>query len=190
MSHLVAAGVGDDDAGLLSILGYVFAMVTGGNDTTTGALGGAVQLLAERPDQRALLVADPTLVKDAVEEFLRLTSPVQGLARTTTRDVELHDVTIPAGRKVLLCYGAANRDPRKYGADAERLDVRRTPDADPDLQPGQPPLHRQRGRADDGPGGARGAARPHPVVHRRPRRRHLGAGPLRPPPAHRPPGRP
>ena len=127
VSHLVAAGVGDDDAGLLSILGYVFAMVTGGNDTTTGALGGAVQLLAERPDQRALLVADPTLVKDAVEEFLRLTSPVQGLARTTTRDVELHDVTIPAGRKVLLGYGAANRDPRRYGADADRLDVRRHP---------------------------------------------------------------
>ena len=127
VSQLVAAGVGDDDAGLLSILGYVFAMVTGGNDTTTGALGGAVRMLADRPDQRALLVADPFLVKDAVEEFLRLTSPVQGLARTTTQDVELHDVTIPAGRKVLLCYAAANRDPRKYGADAERLDVRRRP---------------------------------------------------------------
>ena len=127
VSHLVAAGVGDDDSGLLSILGYVFAMVTGGNDTTTGALGGAVQLLAAHPDQRALLVAEPSLVKGAVEEFLRLTSPVQGLARTTTRDVELHGVTIPAGRKVLLCYGAANRDPRKYGADADQLDVRRNP---------------------------------------------------------------
>jgi cytochrome P450 len=127
VSHLVAAGVGDDDAGLLSILGYVFAMVTGGNDTTTGALGGAVQLLAARPDQRALLVADPGLLGSAVEEFLRLTSPVQGLARTVTRDVELHGVTVPAGRKVLLCYAAANRDPRKYGADAERLDVRRHP---------------------------------------------------------------
>src|SRR3954451_18184953 len=57
VSHLVAAGVGDDDRGLLSILAYVFTMVTGGNDTTTGALGGAVQLLAERPDQRAVLVA-------------------------------------------------------------------------------------------------------------------------------------
>ena len=123
----VAAGVGDDDAGLLGILGYVFAMVTGGNDTTTGALGGAVQLLSEHPRQRADLVADPQLVADAVEEFLRLTSPVQGLARTTTRDVVLHGVTIPAGRKVLLCYAAANRDPRKYGADAERLDVCRRP---------------------------------------------------------------
>ena len=124
-------------------------MVTGGNDTTTGALGGAVQLLAAHPDQRALLVADPSLVKDAVEEFLRLTSPVQALARTTTRDVELHGVRIPAGRKVLLCYGAANRDPRRYGADADELDVAPEPDPDPHLRPGQPPLHRQRRRPDE-----------------------------------------
>lgn len=127
VSHLVAAGVGDDEPGLLSILAYVFTMVTGGNDTTTGALGGAVQLLARNPEQRAQLVADPSLVKGAVDEFLRLTSPVQGLARTTTRDVELHGVLIPQGRKVLLCYAAANRDPRRYGEDAEQLDIRRRP---------------------------------------------------------------
>jgi cytochrome P450 len=131
ISHLVAAGVGDDDAGLLSILAYVFTMVTGGNDTTTGLLGGAVQLLAERPDQRMVLVRDPALVRDAVAELLRLTSPVQGLARTTTRDVEIETdtapVTIPEGRKVLLLYAAANRDPRRYGPDADELDVRRNP---------------------------------------------------------------
>lgn len=127
VSHLVAAGVGDDDRGLLSILAYVFTMVTGGNDTTTGNLGTAVQLLAAHPDQRAALAADPSLVKDAGEELLRLTSPVQALARTTTRDVELHGVTIPAGRKVLLCYGAANRDPRRYGDDADELDIHRRP---------------------------------------------------------------
>lgn len=131
ISHLVAAGVGDAEsdaeAGLVSILGYVFAMVTGGNDTTTGALGGAVQLLAAHPDQRAALAADPALTKPAVEEFLRLTSPVQGLARTTTRDVELHGTRIPSGRKVLLLYGAANRDPRRYGPDADDLDVHRSP---------------------------------------------------------------
>src|SRR6478752_3716842 len=127
VSHLVAAGVGDDDAGLLSILAYVFTVVTGGNDTTTGMLGGTVQLLEADRDQRKLLLDDPALVADAVEELLRLTSPVQGLARTTTRDVELHGTTIPAGRKVLLLYGAANRDPRRYGADADELDVRRRP---------------------------------------------------------------
>ncbi|TQK68760.1 cytochrome P450 [Nocardioides sp. SLBN-35] len=112
---------------LLEILAFVFTMVAGGNDTSTGALGGAAQLLAAHPDQRALLARDPGLVPDAVEEFLRLTSPVQGLARTTTRDVELRGVHIPAGRKVLLLYGAGNRDPRRYGPDAELLDVRRRP---------------------------------------------------------------
>lgn len=125
ISHLVAAGADGPD--LLAVLGYVFTMVTGGNDTTTGLLGGAVQLLASAPDQRALLVADPGLVPDAVEELLRLTSPVQGLARTTTRAVTLHGRTVPAGRKVLLLYGAANRDPRRYGPDADELDVRRRP---------------------------------------------------------------
>ncbi len=130
VSHLVAAGVGadpDDTAGLLSILAYVFTVVTGGNDTTTGMLGGSVQLLETDRDQRRLLLDDPSLVGEAVEELLRLTSPVQGLARTTTRDVELHGATIPAGRRVLLLYGAANRDPRRYGPDADALDVRRRP---------------------------------------------------------------
>ncbi len=114
-------------AGLVPMLGYVFTMVTGGNDTTTGLLGGAVQLLASDPDQWAALVGDPALIPDAIEELLRLTSPVQALARTATRDVVLHDVVVPAGRKVLLLYGAANRDPRKYGDDADQLDLRRRP---------------------------------------------------------------
>ena len=122
VSQLVQA-----DVELLEILAFVFTMVAGGNDTSTGALGGAVQLLAERSDQRALLAASPDLVPDAVDEFLRLTSPVQGLARTTTRDVSLHGQVIPAGRKVLLLYGAGNRDPRRYGPDADVLDVRRRP---------------------------------------------------------------
>ncbi|GAA3660107.1 cytochrome P450 [Nocardioides ginsengisoli] len=122
VSQLVQA-----DVELLEILAFVFTMVAGGNDTSTGALGGAVQLLADRPDQRALLAASPALVPDAVDEFLRLTSPVQGLARTTTREVALHDRVIPAGRKVLLLYGAGNRDPRTYGPDADALDVRRRP---------------------------------------------------------------
>ncbi|MCB0938189.1 MAG: cytochrome P450, partial [Mycobacterium sp.] len=102
-------------------------MVTGGNDTTTGMLGGSVQLLHQRPDQRRLLAGQPDLIGDAVDELLRLTSPVQGLARTTTHDVELHGRTIPAGRKVLLLYGSANRDERQYGADAGELDVTRRP---------------------------------------------------------------
>ena len=129
VSHLVAAGVGaeGDMAGLLSILAFAFTMVTGGNDTTTGMLGGAVQLLHKRPDQRRLLINNPDLIADAIDELLRLTSPVQGLARTTTQDVRVGSTTIPAGRKVLLLYGSANRDEREYGADAGELEVRRRP---------------------------------------------------------------
>ena len=129
ISHLVAAGVGADGdiAGTLSMLAFTFTMVTGGNDTTTGMLGGSVQLLHRRPDQRRLLAENPDLIPDAIDEFLRLTSPVQGLARTTTRDVAIGDTTIPQGRRVLLLYGSANRDEREYGPDAGELDVTRRP---------------------------------------------------------------
>src|ERR1700693_2832935 len=97
ISHLVAAGVGSDGdiAGTLSVLAFTFTMVTGGNDTTTGMLGGAVQLLHQRPDQRRLLTDNPVLIPDAVDEFLRLTSPVQCLGRTVTRDVRVDDTAIP-----------------------------------------------------------------------------------------------
>ncbi|WP_407559266.1 cytochrome P450 [Mycobacterium paraintracellulare] len=129
ISHLVTAGVGADGdvAGTLSILAFTFTMVTGGNDTVTGMLGGSMPLLHERPDQRKLLVDNPELITDAVEELLRMTSPVQGLARTTTRDVTIGDTTIPAGRRALLLYGSANRDERQYGPDAAELDVTRCP---------------------------------------------------------------
>ena len=129
ISHLVSAGMGADGdlAGLMSILAFTFTMVTGGNDTTTGMLGGTVQLLHQRPDQRRLLIEDPELITDAIEEFLRLTSPVQGLARTTTRDVTVEGTTIPNGRKALLLYGSGNRDERQYGPDAGELDVTRRP---------------------------------------------------------------
>ena len=132
VSALVDAGVADDPAGLVSILAFVFTMITGGNDTTTGLLGGSVDLLSAYPEQRRRLVDDPTLIPDAVDELLRLTSPVQGLARTTTRAVAYTDtpdgpVTVPQGRKVVLCYAAANRDESVFGPDAEHLDVERRP---------------------------------------------------------------
>jgi len=122
VSHLVSGGV---DA--FAILAFAFTMVTGGNDTTTGMLGGSVQLLHQRPDQRRLLARQPELIPDAIDEFLRLTSPVQGLARTVTRDVTIADTTIAEGRRVLLLYGSGNRDERQFGPDAAELDVARKP---------------------------------------------------------------
>ena len=129
VSHLVAAGVGADGdvAGVLSILAFTFTMVTGGNDTTTGMLGGTVQLLHRYPEQRRLLCRNPDLIADSVDEFLRLTSPVQMLGRTVTRDVTIGDTVIPQGRRAMLLYGSANRDERQYGDDAAELDVTRRP---------------------------------------------------------------
>ena len=124
ISQLVRAG---DDVSVLQTLGFAFTMVAGGNDTTTGLLGVTLQLLTEHPDQRQKLIDCPGLIPGAVEEFLRLASPVQGLARTTTREVELRGQRIPSGCRVLLLYAAANRDPREFGRDAEEVDVERNP---------------------------------------------------------------
>lgn len=125
ISALISAGASKVDT--LGMLGFAFTMVSGGNDTTTGLLGGTAELLTARPDQRELLLGDPSLLPAAVEELLRLTSPVQGLARTTTADVTLHGCTIPEGRKVLLLFASGNRDERRFGPDAASLDVRRDP---------------------------------------------------------------
>lgn len=129
ISHLVTSGMGanGDTAGLFSILAFAFTMVTGGNDTTTGMLGGSTQLLHRNLDQRRLLVDNPALIHDAIEELLRMTSPVQGLCRTVTHDVTIGDTTIPAGRRALLLYASANRDERRFGPDAAELDLRRKP---------------------------------------------------------------
>ncbi len=125
VSDLVAAG--EERVAAEWIVGFVFTMVTGGNDTTTGLLGGAAELLTRHPDQRQILLDDPSLVRPSINELLRLATPVQNLARTTTRTVTVAGVDIPAGRKVLLLYGAANLDQREFGPGAAELYVGRRP---------------------------------------------------------------
>ena len=125
ISALVHARPGGEELSLAWILGFAFTMVTGGNDTTTGLLSGAAELLTKNPDQRKLLAEDPGRIPNALEEFLRLTSPAQGLARTTTRDVTIDGKTIPKDRKVMLLYASANRDEREFGPDAGECDISR-----------------------------------------------------------------
>jgi len=121
------ARLGPDEVGGATeeILGYAFVMVAGGNDTATGLLGGAAELLTRHPEQRRRLLDDPSRIPAAVEECLRLVSPVQGLCRVTTREVDVSGVALAAGSRVLLCYGAANRDPREFGPTADAFDVTR-----------------------------------------------------------------
>ena len=125
LSVLVASEVDGRPVSVEEVLGFCFVMIAGGNDTAAGLLGGTAALLTTFPGERARLLADPELVVPAVEELLRMTSPVQGLSRTTTADVELHGTAIPAGTKVHLLYASANRDPREFGPDADLLDVGR-----------------------------------------------------------------
>ena len=114
-----------EEVSMAKLLGMAFTMVTGGNDTVTGLLGGTLEILTRYPEQRARLIEDPSAIPAAIEEFLRLTSPVQGLTRTTTRDVEIDGHVIPEGRKAMLLYASANRDEREFGADAEACNVSR-----------------------------------------------------------------
>lgn len=125
ISVLLAADADGRGIGVDGVLGYAFVMIAGGNDTTTGLLGGAAEILTEHPEQRRRLAEGSVSAAQAVEEILRLTSPVQGLCRVATADVTMHGRTIAAGDRVLLCYGAANRDPREFGPDADEVDLGR-----------------------------------------------------------------
>ena len=127
------------------ILGFCFLLIVAGTETTTNLLGLGVLALADAPDQRALLLGDPALIGGAVEEMLRWGSPVQGLARTTTEPVRRHGVEIPAGAKVQLLFGAANRDEREF-ADPDRFDVRRPNRAAPRVRARRPLLPRRGAR--------------------------------------------
>ena len=99
-------------------------LVSGGFETTTGAIAHGMWLLLRYPDQMAKLRARPELIKGFIEEVLRIESPVQGLVRRTTCDVTLAGVDIPAGSTVIVRYGAANRDEEEY-PDAGRFDIER-----------------------------------------------------------------
>jgi cytochrome P450 len=95
-----------------------------GSETTARLLGWGAVLLARHPEQRAKLVADPSLVNNAVEELLRYEAPSPIQARFVTTDVEWHGQTVPANSKIALLTGSAGRDERKF-PDADVFDVER-----------------------------------------------------------------
>jgi cytochrome P450 len=104
-------------------VGVVSQLLVGGNETTTSLITNCVWRLLERPELWREVCASPALVPAAIEESLRFDPPVLGLFRTTTREVRLHGVAIPARAKVMLSYAAANRDPAVFhDPDRFRLD--------------------------------------------------------------------
>jgi cytochrome P450 len=98
-----------------------------GTETVARLLGWAGLVLADHPDQRAELVADPSLIPGTVEELLRYEPPSPVNARWTTRPVQLHGETVPADAKVVLLTGAAGRDERAF-EDPDRFDIHRRTD--------------------------------------------------------------
>ncbi|GAA2412661.1 steroid C26-monooxygenase Cyp142 [Nonomuraea africana] len=101
-------------------------LLDGGAETTRTVIATAIDALIRHPDQWRLLREDPSLVENAVEEFIRWTTPILNMCRSATRDTELHGHTIRRGQQVLLMYGSANRDPAVF-ADPDVFDVTRKP---------------------------------------------------------------
>jgi cytochrome P450 len=124
ITALVQAEVDGERLGDDQISGICALLLVAGNVTTTNLLGNMFNLLAHRPDWLAGLREDRSLVEPVVEEVLRFESPVQWMGRITTKEVSLGGATIPAGAHVLLCYGAANRDPEAF-ADPDDFDPRK-----------------------------------------------------------------
>lgn len=93
-------------------------------DTTINGTTNLVWLLAHHPDQWERLRAEPSLVPNAIDEALRLESPIQSFSRSTGEETVLGGVAIPAGARVLILFGAANRDPAAF-EDPEQFDVAR-----------------------------------------------------------------
>jgi cytochrome P450 len=128
-SALVHADVGEDMLAPNEIAPFFILLAVAGNDTTRTAISHGMHLLSQNPDQRRLWQDDlDGITPTAVEEIVRVASPVTFMRRTATKDVTLSGHDFSEGDKVVLLYGVANRDPREFD-DPERFDVRRNPNA-------------------------------------------------------------
>ncbi len=123
---MLAAPSGEDTLSDDEVFWTASMLVGAGSETTTNLISGLFLTLAQRPDVYARLREHPELIPAAIEEQLRLVSPVQGFYRTATRDYRVGDETIPAGARVLVLYASANRDPQHY-PDPDNFDLDRNP---------------------------------------------------------------
>lgn len=89
-------------------------IIFAGNDTSRNSLSGTIRLMTENPEQRAMVLDDPSLIPQMSEEALRMISPVMHMRRTALEDTELNGQKIAKDEKLILWYGAANRDPNVF----------------------------------------------------------------------------
>jgi cytochrome P450 len=121
---LLAAAIDGERFTDEEVAGMIRTLLIGGHTVQKNFVGSALRHLGEDAELQGLLRADPSRIPAAMEEMLRLHSPNQALARTTTRAVCIRDRTIPAGAPVALLYLSANRDETVF-PDPDRFDMDR-----------------------------------------------------------------
>jgi cytochrome P450 family 142 subfamily A polypeptide 1 len=126
--HEPNAGISEEHHALANdeLIMLLVILLVAGNETTRNAISGGMQLLIENPAERRKLIDDPSLIPSAVEEMVRLVSPVQSFSRTVTQDTELRGKAIRKGQQVLMLYPSANRDEDVFD-DPDLFKVERNP---------------------------------------------------------------
>ncbi len=125
-SVLVHAEVEEEKLDEQEIVMGFFLLMAAGNDSTKATYCSGMRALMEHPEQRQLLLEDPSLIPSAVEESLRMFPAFAHFARTATHDTELAGQTIRQGEKVVMWYASSGRDEGRY-REPDRFDVRRNP---------------------------------------------------------------
>jgi cytochrome P450 len=114
LSEIVKLEVDGQPVGMEQAISLAYLLLSAGHETTVGALGGMLYHIARDPALRDRLLEDPSLIPATIEESLRLEPPVPGMGRITVCQAEIGDVTVPAGERLMLMFGAANRDPEVF----------------------------------------------------------------------------
>ena len=126
LTRLIQGEAGGEQLSEEELLQNCIFILNAGHETTTNLIGNGLVTLTEWPDQRAALLAEPSLIESAIEECLRFESSNQLGNRMTTVDTEIGGLPVARGTPVTLCIGAANRDPEQF-AEPDRFDIRRAP---------------------------------------------------------------
>ncbi len=126
LTRLIQGEANGERLSEIELLQNCIFILNAGHETTSNLIGNGLELMLRYPDQRQRLIDDPSLIKTAIEEFLRFESSNQLGNRRVTQDTTLDDVAIPEGTLITLCIGAANRDPAQF-ASPDTLDIGRTP---------------------------------------------------------------
>jgi cytochrome P450 len=125
VSLLVGAEVEGRKLSAAELVTFNMSLLVAGNETTRHLISGGMIALAEHPDQRARVAADPATIPAAVEECLRWVTPIQQFARTATRDTEVGGVPVAENDYLVMLYASGNRDEAAFGPTAGRFDALR-----------------------------------------------------------------